>query len=73
MGVIILYIDLVAAALCSLLHFALHVTGSGSFPKPLTAKEERACLEKIRNGDSKAKNVLIEHNLRLVAHIVKNG
>ncbi len=68
---IILYIDLVAAALCSLLHFALHVTGSGSFPKPLTAKEERACLEKIRNGDSKAKNVLIEHNLRLVAHIVK--
>ena len=67
----ILYIDLVAAALCSLLHFALHVTGSGSFPKPLTAKEERECLERIRSGDLAAKNILIEHNLRLVAHIVK--
>lgn len=57
--------------LCNLLYFALHVTGVGSFPRPLTAKEERACLDAIAAGDDNAKTRLIEHNLRLVAHIVK--
>lgn len=66
-----MYLDLVWAALCDLLYFALHVTCSGTFPKPLTLRQERECLERIRNGDSGAKNTLIEHNLRLVAHIVK--
>ena len=42
-----------------------------SFPKPLTAEEERYYLERYRNGDDEAKNILIEKNLRLVAHIVK--
>ena len=42
-----------------------------SFPKPLTLEEERYYLELYRNGDEAAKNVLIEKNLRLVAHIVK--
>ncbi len=51
--------------------FSLYVSGVGSFPKPLTANEERVCLEKIKNGDANAKNVLIEHNLRLVVHIIK--
>lgn len=58
-------------ALSGLLFFVLHVTGSGSFPRPLTAQEERDCLEKLKNGDMKAKNELVEHNLRLVAHIIK--
>lgn len=44
---------------------------SGSFPKPLTAKEERYYLEKAAQGDISARNVLIERNLRLVAHIMK--
>ena len=44
---------------------------SGSYPKPLTAKEERYYLEKAAQGDLEARNVLIERNLRLVAHIVK--
>ena len=44
---------------------------SGSFPKPLTAKEERYYLEKAAQGDIEARNVLIERNLRLVAHIMK--
>ncbi|MGN1059145.1 MAG: RNA polymerase sporulation sigma factor SigK [Clostridia bacterium] len=44
---------------------------AGSFPKPLSAKEEAACLELCRKGDEDAKNRLIEHNLRLVAHIAK--
>ena len=42
-----------------------------SFPKPLTSEEERRYLEQYRNGDAEAKNILIEKNLRLVAHIVK--
>jgi len=58
-------------ALYNLLHFALHSSPAGSFPKPLSAKEERECLRKIREGDKCAKNKLIEHNLRLVAHIIK--
>lgn len=66
-----MYSMLVAFALCNLLYFALHVTSSGSFPKPLSQKEERECLEKIKEGDLDAKNKLIEHNLRLVAHIIK--
>lgn len=59
------------AALCNLLYFALHVTGTGSFPRPLSAKEEHECLERIAAGDEAAKACLIEHNLRLVAHIIK--
>lgn len=44
---------------------------SGSFPKPLNAKDEKKYLEQWAAGDMEARNVLIEHNLRLVAHIVK--
>ena len=60
-------------ALSNLLFVSLHVTGSGSFPRPLTAKEEREYLERFQNGDMEARSKLIEHNLRLVAHIIKNG
>lgn len=42
-----------------------------SFPKPLTVKEEQFYLNAYKNGDLKARNILIEHNLRLVAHIIK--
>lgn len=45
--------------------------GEGSFPRPLKAEEERACLEAMAAGDPEARDRLIEHNLRLVAHIVK--
>ena len=44
---------------------------SGSFPQPLTEEEETKYLEKMQNGDEEARNILVEHNLRLVAHIVK--
>ena len=44
---------------------------TGSFPKPLTEQEEREYLIKARAGDLEARNVLIERNLRLVAHIMK--
>ncbi len=49
----------------------LHVVGAGSFPKPLSAKEEAQQLERMKNGSKEARGILIEHNLRLVAHIVK--
>ncbi len=58
-------------SLCNLLYLALHVIGTGSFPRPLTAKEERECLMQIAQGNPDAKARLIEHNLRLVAHIIK--
>ena len=48
-----------------------HMTGGNSFPKPLTAKEEAQCLQALANGCPQAKNKLIEHNLRLVAHVAK--
>ena len=50
----------------------LHLAGGiSSFPKPLTAAEERAYLERYAQGDLEARNILIERNLRLVAHIMK--
>ena len=44
---------------------------TGSFPKPLTEEEERHYLRLAQNGDLEARNILIERNLRLVAHIMK--
>ena len=52
------------------LFFILSISG-GSFPNPLSAKEEREYLERLANGDNEARNILIERNLRLVAHIAK--
>ncbi|MDR3178788.1 MAG: RNA polymerase sporulation sigma factor SigK [Oscillospiraceae bacterium] len=51
--------------------FILRITGSGSFPRPLSIKEEEEQLKLLENGDKFARTKLIEHNLRLVAHIVK--
>lgn len=51
--------------------FILHVCAGGSFPKPLSKKQERIYLERCAKGDKEARNKLIEHNLRLVAHIIK--
>ena len=58
--------------LCNSLFFSLRLAGNpGSFPRPLSAAEEKEYLERFAAGDLEARNVLIEHNLRLVAHIVK--
>ena len=51
--------------------FSLRLSGGGSFPKPLSAAEEREWLDRYAQGDPEARNVLIERNLRLVAHIIK--
>lgn len=55
----------------SITFLALHVTNSNSFPKPLSEKEEKIYLNQLLQGNRKARDKLIEHNLRLVAHIVK--
>lgn len=65
---------MVSAALLLLantLLFSLRLSGGGSFPKPLTSAEEREYLRRYAAGDQTARDVLIERNLRLVAHIVK--
>jgi RNA polymerase sporulation-specific sigma factor len=54
-----------------LLFFAGYISTKTSFPQPLSPKEEKEYLLKFKNGDEKAKNILIERNLRLVAHIAK--
>lgn len=51
--------------------FSLRLNGGGSFPKPLTAEEEREYLARMERGDRAARDALIERNLRLVAHVVK--
>ena len=48
-----------------------YLSGSNSFPKPLTAEEERIHLDAYAKGDEDAKNILVERNLRLVAHVAK--
>lgn len=54
-----------------MLYLMLHLENTGSFPKPLSAAEEREALERMKNGDSSARDLLVEHNLRLVVHIIK--
>lgn len=57
--------------LSSVLSFALHLNFTGSFPRALKPQEESELLERMKKGDEEAKNKLIEHNLRLVAHVIK--
>ena len=54
-----------------LLLFALHLEDGMNFPEPLSGKEEQMYIRKMTEGDARAKEILIERNLRLVAHIVK--
>ena len=55
----------------SILYSLRLTTASGSFPKPLSAKEEQYYLQRSAQGDLEARNILVERNLRLVAHILK--
>ena len=57
--------------LLNTLCFPLRLGTTGSFPRPLRAEEEREYLERFAQGDLEARNKLIEHNLRLVSHILK--
>lgn len=66
-----MFINMLTQILSNLFYLALHVTSGGSFPPPLSAKKENELLILKENGDQNARNKLIEHNLRLVAHVVK--
>lgn len=61
---------LAAWLMLSTLLYSLQLN-TGSFPKPLSEAEEKFYLERAKQGDLEARNILIERNLRLVAHIMK--
>ena len=62
---------MVMQILSQMFFMVLSVVNSGSFPKPLSAAREREALAAMAQGDPAARQLLIEHNLRLVAHIIK--
>lgn len=66
-----MFSSLISLILSKLLYFSLHVEGNSSFKKPLSAAKEAEYFELKDKGDTAARDKLIEHNLRLVAHIVK--
>lgn len=61
----------IISLLSHMLGVVLGVGSPGSFPAPLSPTEEADCFARLRNGDSEARQLLILHNLRLVAHIVR--
>ena len=65
-----MFTGILSVILSKMLFFALHLE-SKTLPKPLSEKEERTEFEKYKNGDLTARDKLIRHNLRLVAHIAK--
>lgn len=66
-----MFLSLLMKIFPNLMFMFLHATSPGSFPKALSAKEEAELLKRKDNGDDLARKKLIEHNLRLVAHVAK--
>lgn len=66
-----MFLESLLYVLGKIVFFASAVGGGSSFPRPLSPEEEAECVRKMRQGDSEAKERLISHNLRLVAHIAK--
>lgn len=72
MGVLILFYLISFIEFCKTAFFVLgYISNNSLFPEPLSPEEEKECLEKYMQGDEEARNILIERNLRLVAHICK--
>ena len=63
--------SLIYGVISGIFYLALHPTNVGSFPPALSPLEESELIKKMENGDKTAREKLIEHNLRLVAHVVK--
>lgn len=66
-----MFLDFIWALLGRIVFFTGAIGAKNSFPKPLTKEEEERYLELAAQGDKEAKDILIRHNMRLVAHIVK--
>lgn len=64
-------IELISDLFLRMFSFVGYVYGSNAFPPALSTKEEKKYIELLENGDKRARQILIEHNLRLVAHIAK--
>ena len=64
-------LEMLCAIVCRLFFFTGAVRDEGSYPKPLSKEEEERCLSLARGGDASARDKLIRHNMRLVAHVVK--
>lgn len=64
-------LSLFSSIFANMFYLMLHIQNAGSFPRPLSQAEERKALEKMKSGDNEARNMLVEHNLRLVVHIIK--
>ncbi|WP_324667721.1 RNA polymerase sporulation sigma factor SigK [Geochorda subterranea] len=71
MYVVAALVELAASVLRELVWLAGYVGGEGSFPLPLDEPEEARLVQAMLQGDRRARNTLVEHNLRLVAHLVK--
>ena len=67
----VLILDSLVCLVCNSIFLAGYITSSNTFPLPLEEDEEKMYLKKLKEGDKNAKEILIERNLRLVAHIVK--
>lgn len=66
-----MFLSMIYGIISGIFYLALHPTNTGSFPPPLSPKEEAVLIKKMEQGDKAARDKLIEHNLRLVAHVVK--
>ena len=66
-----MFLSMLSALLSQAWVFLSHMAGKSSFPKALTEKEEKALIARLQAGDDSARRELVEHNLRLVAHIAK--
>lgn len=66
-----MFLSLIYGVISGIFYLALHPTNVGSFPPALSAAEESELVKRMEAGDKKAREKLIEHNLRLVAHVVK--
>lgn len=64
-------LEMLCSLLCRLFFFTGSVRDESSYPKPLSAEEEERCLALARQGDRAARDKLVRHNMRLVAHVVK--
>jgi RNA polymerase sporulation-specific sigma factor len=70
-GGIIMFFEFLNFVFSKLIFFTGAIVNKGSFPTPLSSLEESECIKKMREGDNEAREKLITHNMRLVAHVVK--
>ncbi|MBR2870194.1 MAG: RNA polymerase sporulation sigma factor SigK [Clostridia bacterium] len=66
-----MFLQAILFVISKICFFTGAIVHNGSFPKPLKPEEEKECLLKMKQGDKQAKEKLISHNMRLVAHVVK--